>query len=515
MATIENRSRYIVSVKNRSDLYREFPFTQLKQAKQYAIDLGKKFKVDLSQKENAFLVKIIKTGHAPVRYTCRSLQEAEDAIARIEAERRTGLFLDYTRAHTVTFEDLLRTYVKEEGPRNKGWEKSEKYKCLGWLADLDGASGGTPARPTPLNANEPPRKGRSMRKPATAIQWMRKSFADILTTDIEDYIKARGKQVKPSTIDRELDVMRSIFSVATKVWKYRLGENPMDGVRRPKYWNERDRRFREDEEARLIKSAIEEDRLRSIDLRVEQLMAEHRVVAATFPTIYAKKKFIKGALALATIQARADAEHIPMYETFIQFQIMTAARRSEALGLTWQDIDFEYRSAYLAETKNGQSRKLPLREVLLKMLESLPRTGKRVFTITDDLLSNAWSRICARAGLEDLHVHDLRHEGISRVAETSKFSLIDLQAFSGHRDVRMLLRYAHLCTTQLAAKLDEVFAEAGEGMLSHHYRGRKRIRSGNGLTVAAIVADSRISVETASASSSKPTAQVIPLFGIR
>lgn len=37
MATIENRSRYTVSVKNRTDLYLEFPFTQLKQAKQYAI----------------------------------------------------------------------------------------------------------------------------------------------------------------------------------------------------------------------------------------------------------------------------------------------------------------------------------------------------------------------------------------------------------------------------------------------------------------------------------------------
>lgn len=515
MATIENRSRYTVSVKNRNDLYREFPFTQLKQAKQYALDLSKAFKVDLSQKDNAYLVKILQTGYAPFRHTCHSLQEAEDAIARIEAERRTGLFLDYTKAHKVTFEDLLRTYVKEEGPRNKGWEKSEKYKCLGWLADLDGAPAATPARSKAPKADELPRKGRSMRKTATAIQWMRKPFANILTTDIDEYIKAREKQVMPSTIDRELDVLRSIFTVATKVWKYRLGENPMDGVRRPEYFNERDRRFRGDEEARLIASAIEEDRLRSIDLRVEELMVEHRVVAGTLPTVYAKKNYIKAALAQATVQALADAVHVPMYETFIQFQIMTAARRGEALGLTWKYVDFECRSAYLAETKNGRPRKLPLREVLLQLLESLPRTGDRVFTITDDLLSNAWSRICARAGIEDLHVHDLRHEGISRVAETSKFSLIDLQAFSGHRDVRMLLRYAHLCTTQLAAKLDEAFAESGEGMLSQHHRGRKRIRSGNGLTVAAIVADSRIDIGAPPVSSSKPTAQVIPLFGNR
>lgn len=62
------------------------------------------------------------------------------------------------------------------------------------------------------------------------------------------------------------------------------------------------------------------------------------------------------------------------------------------------------------------------------------------------------------AGLADLHIHDLRHEGISRIAETGKFSLVDLQAFSGRRDTRMLLRYAHPCTKQLADRLDQAFA---------------------------------------------------------
>lgn len=121
---------------------------------------------------------------------------------------------------------------------------------------------------------------------------------------------------------------------------------------------------------------------------------------------------------------------------------MTAARRGESLSLEWQDIDFDCRSAYLAETKNGRPRKLPLREILMQKLENMPRSGDKVFTMTQDLLRNSWDRIVTRAGIEDLHVHDLRHEAISRVAETSRFSLIDLQAFSGHRDVRMLLRYA-------------------------------------------------------------------------
>ena len=71
MATIENRSRYIVSVKNRDDLCREFPFSKLLEAKQYAVDLGNQnFKPYLTQKENAFLVKITQAGYKPVRTTC-------------------------------------------------------------------------------------------------------------------------------------------------------------------------------------------------------------------------------------------------------------------------------------------------------------------------------------------------------------------------------------------------------------------------------------------------------------
>lgn len=518
MATIENRSRYIVSVKNRDDLCREFPFSKLPEAKQYAVDLGKQnFKPYLTQKENAFLVKIMQAGYKPVRATCYSLQEAQDAIARIEAERRTGLFIDYTKAHQVTFEDLLRRYIAEEGPRHKGWEKSEKYKCLGWLEDLDG---GHVKRLTKKAAktNTPgteASKPSSLRKPSTAIQWMRKSFADIQTVDIEEYMQDRAQSVAPATIDRELDVIRSIFTVATKVWKYRLGENPMDGVRRPKYWNERDRRLRGDEERRLIASAIEEDRLRSIDLRVQELVASSRVIAAKLPTVYERKKYLKNALEQASAQALSDFEHVPLFETYIQFQIMTAARRSESLGLDWKDVDFESRSAYLAETKNGRPRKLPLREVLMQKLESLPRSGDKVFALTVDLLRKAWDRILTRAGIEDLHVHDLRHEAISRVAETSKFSLVDLQAFSGHRDVRMLLRYAHLCTTQLASKLDEAFAESGEGTLTHHHRGRKRIRTSVGFSIAAIAADVPTLRDPEPADQNKNTAQVIPLFSTR
>ncbi|WP_175970915.1 hypothetical protein [Burkholderia sp. BCC0322] len=102
-----------------------------------------------------------------------------------------------------------------------------------------------------------------------------------------------------------------------------------------------------------------------------------------------------------------------------------------------------------------------------------------------------------RAGLIELHIHDLRHEGISRVAETGQFSLVDLQAFSGHRDTRMLLRYAHLCIRQLADRLDAAFGSAApHAKLNVMHRGRRRLHAGSGLTLAAIAADIEVSTKS-------------------
>ena len=170
-------------------------------------------------------------------------------------------------------------------------------------------------------------------------------------------------------------------------------------------------------------------------------------------------------------------------ETFVNFMLMTGARRSEALSLTWDDVDLENQSAYLAETKNGRLRKLPLRSALIRLLRALPRQDAHVFPMSLDTLRKAWTRICEAAGLvgeAELHAHDLRHEALSRVGDAGSklpggLSLVDLQAFSGHRDIRTLLRYTHLCTPSLAKRLDEAFADEAQVTL---HRGQRRVKKG-------------------------------------
>jgi integrase len=98
-------------------------------------------------------------------------------------------------------------------------------------------------------------------------------------------------------------------------------------------------------------------------------------------------------------EAEDTYAHVPLLETFVQFQLMTAARRSETLTLTWANVDLEAQTAYLPETKNGRARKLALRSDLVKMLRQLPRTSELVFPIGVDGLRKAWLRICQKTGL--------------------------------------------------------------------------------------------------------------------
>ena len=144
----------------------------------------------------------------------------------------------------------------------------------------------------------------------------------------------------------------------------------------------------------------------------------------------------------------------------VLFALETAMRRGELLSLTWKDVDLKKRVAYLEITKNGTARAVPLSSRAVAVLESLKEekdgvqalsVGK-VFKTTDAALKKAFERACERAGINDFHFHDLRHEATSRLAEKLP-NLIELAAVTGHKDLRMLKRYYHPRAEDLARKL--------------------------------------------------------------
>ena len=75
-----------------------------------------------------------------------------------------------------------------------------------------------------------------------------------------------------------------------------------------------------------------------------------------------------------------------------------------------------------------------------------------VFPLSSNAVRQAWDRLTRRAGITNLHFHDLRHEAISRFFERG-LSIAEVALISGHRDVRMLFRYTHLRAEDVAKKL--------------------------------------------------------------
>lgn len=158
---------------------------------------------------------------------------------------------------------------------------------------------------------------------------------------------------------------------------------------------------------------------------------------------------------------------------FMRLLIETAMRRRELVGLLWKDVDTDQRTAYLQHTKNGSARTVPLSSIAVAILEAreAKSTGKgRVFHGDEHSFTTAARRAltraraayiheCSAAGrdadsrwLVDARLHDLRHEATSRLA--SRFQAQELAAITGHKDLRMLLRYYHADAKELAKRLD-------------------------------------------------------------
>ena len=137
----------------------------------------------------------------------------------------------------------------------------------------------------------------------------------------------------------------------------------------------------------------------------------------------------------------------------VRLALETAMRRSELLGLRWEHVDLERRTIFLQLTKNGTSRTVPLSTHAIQILSEIPRMiDGRVFPISHEVVSQAFSRARKQAGVKDIRFHDLRHMAITRLAEKLP-NLIELSAVSGHKSLAMLKRYYHPNPEQLAEKL--------------------------------------------------------------
>lgn len=234
-------------------------------------------------------------------------------------------------------------------------------------------------------------------------RWTSRPLSDTSATLFAAYRDERLKNVKPGTVRRDLALLQRVFEVARREWAIPLHLNPVADVCKPPAGRPRDRRLDDDDAAEVF-AAIEQCRN-------------------------------------------------PFVGPVVRLALETGMRRSEVLTAIWANVDLEARTMRLEQTKNGHPRVIPLSPKAVAILKALPRSGDpRVFPTSINAFRLAWQRVQNRSGIADLHFHDLRHEAISRFFERG-LSVPEVALISGHRDPRMLFRYAHLRAEDVAAKL--------------------------------------------------------------
>lgn len=132
----------------------------------------------------------------------------------------------------------------------------------------------------------------------------------------------------------------------------------------------------------------------------------------------------------------------------IQFAILSAMRDSEITRITWADLNTNDRTIIIRDRKHpkekdGNDQEVPLLGKAFDIVMKQPRTSERIFPHQPHTVSTLFTRACKLLQIDDLHFHDLRHEGISRLFEQG-YTIEQVMLVSGHRDPKQLFRYVQL-----------------------------------------------------------------------
>jgi integrase len=171
---------------------------------------------------------------------------------------------------------------------------------------------------------------------------------------------------------------------------------------------------------------------------------------------HARERMLSGEELARLGAALVGYEGSPYAVAAIKLLVFTGARLSEVLGLKWEWIDFERGEVRLPESKTG-AKTLHLPPPALAALADTPRLKGNPFVIAGSKpgarlndLEKPWRAIRAKAGLEDVRLHDLRH-AFASIAASSGMGLPIIGKMLGHTQPATTARYAHLASDPVKA----------------------------------------------------------------
>lgn len=243
-------------------------------------------------------------------------------------------------------------------------------------------------------------------------------IADMRCSKIESHdVVALARNLRgqrsPQTVQNYLSHLGSVFAIARPAWGYPLDQQAM-------------------RDAMIV--------AKRLGLTSKSRQRERR------PTVEEIKKLIEH-FAVRSLRRPAS---VPMHKVIV-FAMFSTRRMEEITRIKWDDLDPEASRVLVRDMKNpgdkeGNDVWCDLPEQAVKIIKAMPRDGVKIFPYSADAIGAAFTRACKTLGIEDLHFHDLRHEGVSRLFEIG-LNIPHVAAVSGHRNWISLKRYTHLRQT--------------------------------------------------------------------
>ncbi len=225
-----------------------------------------------------------------------------------------------------------------------------------------------------------------------------------------DSDEAEAFERQPQTVGNYLSHLGAVFAIAKPMWGYDLNEQAFkDAVKVMKRLG-------------IISRSVERKRR---------------------PTLEELDKLLR----FFYDRSRRTLEASPMHK-IIMFGIFSVRRQEEITRLRWDDLDREHMEILVRDMKHpgqkiGNDIRCNLTPEALVIIDSMPKVGEFIFPFNPHTVSGNFTRACAMLGIEDLHFHDLRHDGISRLFELG-MDIPRVATVSGHRSWNSLKRYTHI-----------------------------------------------------------------------
>jgi len=216
--------------------------------------------------------------------------------------------------------------------------------------------------------------------------------------------------IQAQTVGNDLAHLGAVLSVARPAWGYDIDPMAMPDARRV-----------------LRKmGAVTKSKERSR----RPTLAEMDDILTYFENMHARRK-----------------QQINMVKTIV-FAMYSTRRQEEITRIKWASMDDDLQSVLITDMKNpgqkyGNDVWCHVPDEAWRILKSMPRVEDDVFPYNARSVSAAFTRACHFLEIEDLHFHDLRHDGVSRLFEMG-WDIPKVASVSGHRDWNSMRRYTHL-----------------------------------------------------------------------